>query len=320
MSVVTHILSAIEDGDVHAAGQLLPLVYDELRQLAAERLSKERPGQTLQATALVHDAYLRLVDTEHAQHWNSRGHFFAAAAEAMRRILMENARHKRRPKHGGDRQRIDLNEAAGQPFSEANVDLLAAGRRPLERLAEEQPAKAELVKLRYFAGLSFEEAAACLGISTATAKPLLDRGPSLVIRRSVRRRRVRRAVTFGLISSTNPCRPGSEGEAPAEPGARVSAGQRLGRRPRSPDWVHKIWGPVAIVLHQRRHTSRKRKRRIFQGSSVAYASGSLQNFCDRPYHSDDFFANPLSLSEPKTRTDIQGPSRSLNYGHRILGC
>src|SRR6266498_1624846 len=139
MSEVTKILSAIEQGDASAAAQLLPLVYDELRQLAAQKLAQEKPGQTLQATALVHEAYLRLVDVEKAQHWNSRGHFFAAAAEAMRRILIDNARRKRRPKHGGDRQRVDL-------------------------------AEAELVKLRYFAGLSLAEAAACLGISAATAK------------------------------------------------------------------------------------------------------------------------------------------------------
>src|SRR6058998_740578 len=111
MSEVTDILNAIEQGNPHAAEQLLPLVYDELRQLAAQRLAQEKPGQTLQATALVHEAYLRLVDVEKVRHWNSRGHFFAAAAEAMRRLLIDNARRKRRPKHGGDRQRFDLNEA-----------------------------------------------------------------------------------------------------------------------------------------------------------------------------------------------------------------
>lgn len=167
MSVVTRILCAIEDGDVHVADQLLPLVYEELRRLAAERLAQERPGQTLQATALVHEAYVRLVDSEKAQHWNSRGHFFAAAAEAMRRILIDNARYKRRPKHGGDRRRVDLQESLAS--NEAREDLLALDEA-LKRLAEEQPAKAELVKLRYFAGLSLEEAAVCLGISTATAK------------------------------------------------------------------------------------------------------------------------------------------------------
>src|SRR5437660_4038418 len=111
MTDVTRILSAIEEGDPHAAGELLPLVYDELRKLAAQRLAQEKPGQTLQPTALVHEAYLRLVDTDQAQHWNSRGHFFAAAAEAMRRILVEQARRKRRLKHGGDRRRVDLDEA-----------------------------------------------------------------------------------------------------------------------------------------------------------------------------------------------------------------
>ena len=123
MSVVTRVLCAIEDGDAHAADRLLPLVYEELRRLATEKLAQERPGQTLQATALVHEAYVRLVDTEKVQHWNSRGHFFAAAAEAMRRILIDNARHKKRPKHGGDRQRIDLNEALA--VSEAHPDLIA---------------------------------------------------------------------------------------------------------------------------------------------------------------------------------------------------
>jgi RNA polymerase sigma factor (TIGR02999 family) len=167
MSVVTRILSQIEDGDGQAADQLLPLVYEELRRLATEKLAQERPGQTLDATALVHEAYVRLVDTEKAQHWNSRGHFFAAAAEAMRRILIDKARRKRRSKHGGDRQRIDLNDAA--IFTQPREDLLALDEA-LDRLAAEQPAKAELVKLRYFAGLSIEEAANCLGISTATAK------------------------------------------------------------------------------------------------------------------------------------------------------
>ena len=167
MSDITRILSAIEQGDPHIAAQLLPLVYDELRKLAAQRLAEEKPGQTLQATALVHDAYLRLVDTEKAQHWNSRGHFFAAAAEAMRRILVDNARRKRRPKHGGDRKRVELDEALS--LAEPRDDLLALDEA-LTRLAAEEPVKAELVKLRYFAGLSLEEAAACLGISPATAK------------------------------------------------------------------------------------------------------------------------------------------------------
>jgi RNA polymerase sigma factor (TIGR02999 family) len=167
MSEVTRILSAIEQGDPTAAEQLLPLVYDELRKLAAQRLAQEAPGQTLQATALVHEAYLRLVDVEQAQHWNSRGHFFAAAAEAMRRILIDSARRRRRPKHGGDRRRVALDEALS--VSEPREDLLALDEA-LGRLAAEDPAKAELVKLRYFAGLSLAEAAGCLNISPATAK------------------------------------------------------------------------------------------------------------------------------------------------------
>ncbi len=168
MSAVTRILSAIEQGDPQAAAQLLPLVYDELRRLAARKLSHEKPGQTFDATALVHEAYLRLVDVEKAQHWDSRGHFFAAAAaEAMRRILVDNARRKRRPKHGGDRQRVELDEAV--PVLESRPDLLALDEA-LTRFAEQEPLKAQLVQLRYFAGLSLEEAAACLGISPATAK------------------------------------------------------------------------------------------------------------------------------------------------------
>jgi RNA polymerase sigma factor (TIGR02999 family) len=167
MTDVTHILSAIEQGDPHAADQLLPLVYDELRRLAAARLAQEKPGQTLQATALVHEAYVRLVNTDKVQHWNSRGQFFAAAAEAMRRILVDNARRKRRPKHGGDRRRVDLDEAVAEGHD--REDLVALDEA-LARLAQEEPAKAELVKLRYFAGLPLSEAAACLGISLGTAK------------------------------------------------------------------------------------------------------------------------------------------------------
>jgi RNA polymerase sigma factor (TIGR02999 family) len=167
MSDVTRILSAIEEGDPSAAGELLPLVYEELRQLAAQRLAQEKPGQTLEATALVHEAYLRLVDVDKAQQWNSRGHFFAAAAEAMRRILIDSVRRKRRPKHGGDRQRIDLHEAIS--LDHPHDDLLALDEA-LTRLAAQEPIKAELVKLRYFAGLSLEETAAILGISLATAK------------------------------------------------------------------------------------------------------------------------------------------------------
>jgi RNA polymerase sigma factor (TIGR02999 family) len=167
MSDVKRILSAIEEGDPHAAEQLLPLVYTELRRLAAQKLAHEKPGQTLQPTALVHEAYLRLVDVDQAQHFNSRGHFFSAAAEAMRRILIDEARRKRRPKHGGDRQRIALDDAL--PQADRHHDVLAVDEA-LTRLAEQQPAKAELVKLRFYAGLTLAEAAACLGISEATAK------------------------------------------------------------------------------------------------------------------------------------------------------
>jgi RNA polymerase sigma factor (TIGR02999 family) len=167
MSDVTHILRAIEEGEPRAAEQLLPLVYDELRQLAAQRLAHEMPGQTLQPTALVHEVYLRLVDGEQAQHWDSRGHFFAAAAEAMRRILVENARRKRSRKHGGGLVRRDLDDV---PLiaAELGEDLLALDEA-LNRLAEKDPVKAELVKLRHFAGLTFEQAAQALGISTTTA-------------------------------------------------------------------------------------------------------------------------------------------------------
>src|SRR5947209_7052115 len=157
MTDVTRVLSAIEQGDPHAAGQLLPLVYEELRRLAAQKLAQERPGQTLEATALVHEAYLRLVGGEQAQGWNSRGHFFAAAAEAMRRILVEQARRKRSRKHGGDRARADLD--AIQPAApEPREDLLALDEA-LTRLAASDPAAARLVELRYFAGLTLLEAA-----------------------------------------------------------------------------------------------------------------------------------------------------------------
>jgi RNA polymerase sigma factor (TIGR02999 family) len=173
MSEVTRILSAIEQGDQGAAEQLLPLVYDELRKLAAQRLALEKPGQTLDATALVHEAYLRLLgdgadrSDESGLAWNNRGHFFAAAAEAMRRIVIENARRKRRLRHGGGRQRLDLdglNLAAAEPAA----DLLALDAA-LERLAAEENTVAELVKLRYFAGLTTADAAAALGISLRTA-------------------------------------------------------------------------------------------------------------------------------------------------------
>lgn len=167
MSDVTRILSAIERGDARAAGQLLPLVYDELRRLAARRLADESPGQTLQATALVHEAYIRLVDVEKAQHFNSRGHFFAAAAEAMRRILVENARRKQRIRHGGGRRRIDLDESAVADLQRSE-DLLALDEA-LERLSAEERIVAEVVKLRYFAGLTIDQTAAALGISVRTA-------------------------------------------------------------------------------------------------------------------------------------------------------
>ena len=168
MTEVTRILSQIEQGDPSAAEQLLPLVYEELRKLAAAKMAQEKPGQTLQATALVHDAYLRLVDVEKAQHWDSRGHFFAAAAEAMRRILVENARRKQRLKHGGGRERLDLDEV--EAVAEAPADDLLALDEALARLERREPSKANVVKLRYFAGMSVEEAATVLGISYATAK------------------------------------------------------------------------------------------------------------------------------------------------------
>jgi RNA polymerase sigma factor (TIGR02999 family) len=169
MSEVTRVLAAVERGDPSAAAQLLPLVYDELRHLAAARLAAERPGQTLDATALVHEAYLRLVGADAARPWNGRGHFFAAAAEAMRRILIDQARRKRRPKHGGDRDRVELDEVAVPAVAGRAADLLALDEA-LTALAREDPAKAELVQLRYFAGLTLDQAAACLGISPATAK------------------------------------------------------------------------------------------------------------------------------------------------------
>jgi RNA polymerase sigma factor (TIGR02999 family) len=168
MSEVTHILSAIERGDPHAAAQLLPLVYEELRKLAAQKLAGEKPGQTLQATALVHEAYLRLVGADQVGHWHGRGHFFAAAAEAMRRILIDNARHKRRPKHGGGRRRVEFDETAAR--AEAPSDDLLALDEALTKLAAEEPTKAELVKLRFFAGLTTAEAAKVLRISVATAE------------------------------------------------------------------------------------------------------------------------------------------------------
>jgi RNA polymerase sigma factor (TIGR02999 family) len=172
MSGVTHILEAMGRGEPQAASQLLPLVYDELRRLAARRLAGEAPGQTLQATALVHEAYLRLVGDDPGRPWQGRVHFFAAAAEAMRRILVENARRKRRLRHGGGLDRVEVEPA----------ELAAPGARPLEellavdaaldRLAAADPPAAELVKLRYFAGLSIAQAAEVLGISPRTADRL----------------------------------------------------------------------------------------------------------------------------------------------------
>jgi RNA polymerase sigma factor (TIGR02999 family) len=168
MADVTRLIAAAGAGDSGAAAELLPLVYDELRRLAAGHVARERPGQTLQATALVHEAYLRLVGPDPGQPWNSRAHFFAAAAEAMRRILVEAARRKGRLKHGGGRRRIALEDAPADLNRRAD-DLLALDDA-LAALAREDPAKADLVKLRYFAGLTLEEAAACRGISLATAK------------------------------------------------------------------------------------------------------------------------------------------------------
>src|SRR5262245_13530802 len=168
MADVTRLIDAAAAGDPGAAAELLPLVYDELRRLAAGHLARERPGQTLQATALVHEAYLRLVGPDPGRPWNGRGHFFAAAAEAMRRILVEAARRKGRERHGGGRRRVALDDAPPDPNGRAD-DLLALDDA-LAALAAEDPAKAELVKLRYFAGLTLEEAAACRGISLATAK------------------------------------------------------------------------------------------------------------------------------------------------------
>jgi RNA polymerase sigma factor (TIGR02999 family) len=167
MSDVTRILSQIEKGDPQAAEKLLPLVYDELRKLAAARLAHEKPGQTLQATALVHEAYLRLIDQDEVQHWNSRGHFFIAAAEAIRRILIEQARKKNRPKHGGGLNRVDLAENCF--LTDDRAEQLTLLEVALAKLEAEAPEKARLVTLRYFAGLSHQEAAKALGISRATA-------------------------------------------------------------------------------------------------------------------------------------------------------
>jgi len=169
MTDVTRILSAIEQGDPQAAAQLFPLVYDELRKLAALRLAQEKPGQTLQATALVHEAYLRLVGGEQTQDWDGRRHFFAAAAEAMRRILIDRARHKQTLKAGGERRRLDLDDVE-PALEEENGDRLLTLDEALRQLEAEDPRKAELVKLRFFAGLTAEQAAAALGVSTSTAE------------------------------------------------------------------------------------------------------------------------------------------------------
>jgi RNA polymerase sigma factor (TIGR02999 family) len=167
MNDVTRILFDLEQGDPHAAEQLLPLVYDELRKLAAQKLAQEAPGQTLQATALVHEAYVRLVDVEQAQHWKSRGHFFAAAAEAMRRVLIDQARRRQSQRRGGETQRQSLEGL--QAAAPASDEELLAVHEALERLQQVDPAKAELVKLRYFGGLTIAESAQALGVSITTA-------------------------------------------------------------------------------------------------------------------------------------------------------
>jgi len=167
MTDITHLLNGIEEGDPKAAGQVLPLVYDALRRLAAKKLADEKPGQTLQPTALVHEAYLRLVFDQRALHWRGRGHFFAAAAQAMRHILVDNARRKRRLKHGGGRQRVPLDDSVPEPSDSAD-DLLALDEA-LTRLSADDPEAAKVVQLRYFAGLSVEDAAESLGMSRATA-------------------------------------------------------------------------------------------------------------------------------------------------------
>jgi RNA polymerase sigma factor (TIGR02999 family) len=171
MSDVTRLIDDAAAGDPHAAAELLPLVYDELRKLAAARLADEKPGQTLQATALVHEVYLRLVGNDPGAQWDGRGHFFAAAAEAMRRILVDNARRRQSGKRGGDMHRVDLDAAApAAPLEESAAEDLLALDEALRQFEAEEPLRARLVKLRYFAGLSTPEAAAALGVSVATAK------------------------------------------------------------------------------------------------------------------------------------------------------
>jgi len=172
MSEVTNILAAAEQGNPNAAELLLPLVYDELRRLAAAKLAQETPGQTLQPTALVHEAYLRLVDVEKARHWNSRGHFFAAAAEAMRRILIDRARSKGARKHGGDFRRLDFDQVALVGDDEGSQDELLAVDEALTELEQHDAQTAQLVKLRYFGGLTHQEAADALGIGRRVADRL----------------------------------------------------------------------------------------------------------------------------------------------------
>jgi RNA polymerase sigma factor (TIGR02999 family) len=168
MSDATQILEAIERGDPRAADQLLPLVYDELRRLAALKLAHEKPGQTLQATALVHEAYLRLVDVNQSQHWNSRGHFFAAAAEAMRRILVENARHRNTQRGGSGAKRVELSDNLA--LSDNPPEQILALDEAIQRLAERDPLAARVVALRYFVGLKMQDVADALGIPLRTAE------------------------------------------------------------------------------------------------------------------------------------------------------
>lgn len=168
MTDITRILSAIDAGDSEAADQLLPLVYSELRKLASQKFAREKPGQTLQPTVLVHEAYLRLVDAETPQQWNNRGHFFAAAAEAMRRILVENARRKRSQKFGGNLQKVNLDSAEIE-IDGPNIDMLALDE-VLSQFEAQWPEKAQLVKLRYFAGMTIDEASQTMGIAHATAE------------------------------------------------------------------------------------------------------------------------------------------------------
>jgi RNA polymerase sigma factor (TIGR02999 family) len=180
MNEVTSILSAIDQGDPGAAEQLLPLVYDELRKLAAQRLAQEKPGQTLQATALVHEAYVRLVDTEKIQRWESRGHFFAAAAEAMRRVLVDESRRKRSLKRGGKLARHDLSESR-LATPDGELDVLALDEA-LNRLATRDAEAAQLVKLRFFAGMTMQEAAAALGVPQRTAERIWTYARSFLLK------------------------------------------------------------------------------------------------------------------------------------------